>query len=201
MIAAVSVVCAEGVATTVNVPVPPAGIGFGESELTTKSGFEDVNDVTFNGNEPVFEIVNVYGAVGLPTTAEPINIGVVLLFVTPGMVTVACGAAVPDTDTFTVYGLAASLLGIVIVPVVAAVDVGVPETVNVAVPPAAIEPAGDTWVTVKPDDAEIVPTVNAAPPVFLIVKVLAALAVLITAEGNATAGVLLFATTVAPFNT
>ena len=88
MIAAVDVPIAAGVATTVNVPVPPAGIGFGETCVITNSGFEDVIVPIVSGNEPVFEIVNVYGAVGLPATAEPTETAGPL-FVTPGIVTVA----------------------------------------------------------------------------------------------------------------
>ena len=202
----VAVVDEVGVPDTVNVAVAPAAIEpAGESAVTVKP-VEAVMLVIVKAAVPVFLIVNVLGVLAVFTDGSGNTTAVVLLFAITAAPSNTCaiavGADVPITDTFTLYGVAGSLLGIVITPVVATVEeVGVPETVKVAVAPAAIEPAGETCVTVKPVEAVIVPTVNAAAPVFLTVNVYGVLAVLTTGEGNVTAVVLLFATIVAPSNT
>lgn len=193
-----------GVAVTVNVPVPPAGIGFGDTCVTTNAGSEEVIVPTFNGNVPVLTIENVYGEVGFPTTAEPIDT-TGPLFVTPGIETVACGAAVPVTDTFTTNeGVVGSFVTIVIVPVFAPTAAGVPLTVKVAVPFAAIVAgsAGEIAEIANPAEPVIEVKVIGALPAFLIDSdVYAFPCVATTAVPTEIAGELLFATAAPPFNT
>jgi hypothetical protein len=86
----------------------------------------------------------------------------------------------------------------VIEPVFTPAAAGVPVTVNVALPLAAIGPVGVTAVTVKPVVGVTEVIVNGAVPLFLIVNVYAGVAAVVTgAEPTEIAGVLLFATTVA----
>lgn len=96
-----------------------------------------------------------------------------MLFTTGAAAFNTCKAGtVPVTDIFTLYeGVAGSFDRIVIEPVFTPAAAGVPVTVNVALPAAAIAPAGVTAVTVNPVVGVTDVIVNGAEPVFLIVNV------------------------------
>jgi hypothetical protein len=106
--------------------------------------------------------------------------------------TVAKVIPVPVTVTLiTNEGVVGSFVAIVIVPVFVPVTAGVPVTVNVADAPATIGLAGVSVPAENPVEPVIEETVNAAVPVFLIVKVYAEAAVPFEAEPTEIAGVLL----------
>ena len=195
-----------GVPDTVNVAVPADAIEPTGVICVIVNPVLAVIVPTVNAAVPVFLTVNVFATFGvLIIDAGKTFAGVlpVVIIVAPSNTCiVATGAAVPNTDTFNINGVNGSLLGIVITPVLGTVvEFGVPDTVNVAVPADAIEPTGVTCVTVNPALAVIVPTVNAAVPVFLTVNVFATFGVLITEAGKTFAGVLPVVIIVAPSNT
>ena len=167
----------------------------------------DVND---NGAAPVFLIENdVYAVAGEPTTAEPTEIAGVLLVARIVVLSSTCnagtGAAVPVTTTFILNDeVVGSFVTIVIVPVFAPIAAGVPVTVNVAVPPAAIVAgaAGVIAVTAKPVEPVMDVNDNGPVPVFLIENdVYAVAGEATTAVPTEIAGLLLLVTIVVEFNT